>query len=311
MDKREELEAQAITLVESDNAFTRKARLLQTKKRKESGALPGFRGTRRYGNLAEDGLTTNRNFLNEKIFNYAKYRVATKEHYETIAESRMFCNFLSSQPMAFNLFYPMMDIIKTSDGRKRLAKVVSNLLDKENSLCIDEIKEVGLEFIPDYYKDCLNDKTAMDACFRYVTTAGKKGIIAIETKYTDCLGTNEASNVAPAREAAKRVGDLFKEDALKSITEGRTKMTQVYRNFLLTEMVRLYEGLDESLSIVLAPKENTSNKADEKALKDSLVEDKKYKFQVLTLETFVEAMIEAFPEESIFEEFRKRYLEFE
>ena len=96
-----------------------------------------------------------------------------------------------------------MEIVKCDEGKCRLANVISHLVDKCNILNIEKITEVGIEFIPDYYECCLNDKTAMDAFLRYVTYDGIKGIIAIETKYTDTLGKNQASDSSWAINAAQ------------------------------------------------------------------------------------------------------------
>ena len=303
--------------VESDNAFTRKARLLQAIRRYQSGAACGSfvkdSITYYHPNLAKDGHITGCNFLNHEIFEYAKYRIENKKPYETIREDRLFNNFLSSQPMAFNLFFPLMEIVKYEDGQIILANIVSNLVDKDKNLDIERIVEVGIEFIPDYYKLCLNDKTAMDAYFGYVTATGKKGIIAIETKYTDKLGENQASKPTFAITTATEregIAKLFTTQAKEEILNGNTELSQVYRNFLLTETVRLYEHLDDSLSIVIAPKENTSNKTDEDQLITDLNEEYKYKFQVIDLESFVDALMKGFPEKHIFQKFRHRYLDF-
>ena len=304
--------------VESDNGFTRKARLLQAIRRYQSGADCGSfekDGVIYYHpNLAKDGQITGCNFLNHEIFEYAKYRIAYKKSYETIRDDRLFNNFLSSQPMAFNLFFPLMKIVQSKNGQKKLAKMVSNLVDNNKNLNIDRIVEVGIEFIPYYYEFCLNDKTAMDAYFRFFTADGKKGIIAIETKYTDVLGDNQASKPTLAIETATErdgVAQLFTTQTKEKILNGETKLSQVYRNFLLTETVRLNEHLDDSLSIVIAPKENTSNKEDEDQLSKALNEENKYKFQVIELETFVKALMISFPKEHIFQQFWHRYLDFE
>ena len=300
--------------VASDNTFTRKARILQSIRRWQTGAKEGYRaykGEKTYhGNLVENGQETGVNFLHHEIFDYVKKRISEKKPYETIEENRMMNNFLSSQPMAFNLFYPLMLIVECEEGQSKLATVVNTLL--HDSVKIDKVTKVGLEFIPSYYKQCLNDKTAMDAFFRFVTDDGKTGIIAIETKYTDVFGQHEARNPLPAREATQREGikQLFNEDALEEIKLGMIKLNQVYRNFLLTECVRVQEHLDYSLSIVLAPQDNVSNKEDETKLIKILKDEYKYKFQAITLENFVEALIKEFPEESIFKRFRHRYLDF-
>ncbi|MBR6031490.1 MAG: hypothetical protein IKP36_05950 [Bacteroidaceae bacterium] len=303
--------------VKTDNAFTRKARLLQAIRRwqthAESGSFTRKGITYYHPNLAKDGQISGCNFLHHEIFEYAKYRTKNKKAYETIGEDRLFNNFLSSQPMAFNLFFPLMEIITCDEGKRRLANVVSSLVDKNDILNIEQITEVGIEFIPDYYNHCLNDRTAMDAFFRYVTKNGKKGIIAIETKYTDILGTNQASDPSLAvKTATEREGisHVFTKEGKERIAAGKIKLSQVYRNLLLTEAVRLYEQLDESLSIIISPQENTSNEKDEKQLSDILNEKYKYKFQVISLESFVEAIIAEFPDEDIFQKFHHRYLDF-
>lgn len=305
-----------ICFADSDNAFTRKARMLQTIKRKWSGAEVGFvmkDGKKvEYGNLALDGKEVNRNFLSDEIFQYAKKRVedAKLKPYETIAEDRLFCNFLSSQPMAFNLFWPLTQLVEHEDAQVTLAEMLKTLLSGDSVEQMERVTEVGIEYIPDYWEKCLHDKTAMDAYFKFQRYDGKKGIIAIETKYTDRLGTNEARNVNPAIMVANELKDVFTTQGLADINSRKIKITQVFRNFLLTEKVRLTEeSFDDSLSIIITPEENTSNKADEKRLHDALAENYQYKFQVVTLEDFVLSLKKFFPEEPLFEEFFKRYLE--
>jgi len=304
--------------VESDDKFTRKARLLQSIRRDQTGAEPGYvenKGVRTYhGNLAIDGLKVNRNFLSDAIYAEAKRRVDNKDQNETIEKKRLFCNLLSSQPMAFNLFCPLIDLIQTTDGKGKLAEVVRELLDPTNQLHITAIYKIGIEFIPAYSNKCLNDKTAMDAYMLFETFEGKKGIIAIETKYTDHLGSNEAKKWLPGLQATQKEGIscLFTPEAHLQIEARRIKLTQVFRNFLLAECVRLYdqEHLDESLSIILAPKDNNSNQKDIKSLEDALTPEAKYKFKTLTLENFVKALQRKFPDMEIFNDFYHRYLDF-
>lgn len=303
--------------VNTDNAFTKKARLLQAVRRWQTGAECGYvdkKGVRYYNpNLALNGEQTGCNFLHHDIFEYAKYRVENKKKYETIEKNRLFNNFLSSQPMAFNLFFPLMEIVKNEEGQRRLGFAISNLLDYSNILKINSITEVGIEFIPEYRKDCLNDKTAMDAFLRYVTTDGKKGIIAIETKYTDSLGSNQASNPLLAIETATKrngISQIFTVKGKEKILKEEIKLSQLYRNFLLTETVRLHEKLDNSISIIIAPKDNTYNKQSEEHLTEILTDEYKYKFQVKPLESFVEAIINEFQDKEIFQRFRHRYLDF-
>ena len=237
-----------------------------------------------------------------------------KKAYETINEDRLFNNFLSSQPMAFNLFVPLMSIVHTDEGKSKLAKVVAEHIINSDSSAFNKITEVGIEFIPPYYSECLNDKTAMDAYFMYERTDGKHGLIAIETKYTDILGTNPASNPSFAiRQATENIGisQLLTNEGIEGITKRDIKLSQVYRNFLLTETVRLHEHLDDSISIILSPKENISNEEDERSLIAILKDEYKYKFQSVTLESFVSALIREFPDTDLFQRFENRYLDFE
>lgn len=303
--------------VNTDNAFTKKARILQAVRRWQTCSECGYvekKGVRYYHpNLALNGEQTGCNFLHHEIFEYAKTRVANKKKNETIERNRLFNNFLSSQPMAFNLFYPLMIIVKNKEGKRRLGSIMADLLDKNNILKIDYIDEIGIEFIPDYYKSCLNDKTAMDAFFRYVTTNGDSGIIAIETKYTDILGHNQASDPSIAIKTATEIDDIskiFTAEGKEKICNRNIELSQVYRNLLLTETVRLFEKLNNSISIIIAPKDNIYNKQEEQQLQGILTEEYKYKFQVISLESFVDTIIREFPKEEIFQKFYHRYLDF-
>jgi len=87
----------------SDNAFTRKARLLQSMYRVEIGEEEGFGPTRaskrKYGNMISGGEVSGKNFLMKETFEYAKVRVANKRENETIDGFRLFNKLLS-------LFHP-------------------------------------------------------------------------------------------------------------------------------------------------------------------------------------------------------------
>lgn len=68
---------------ESDNAFTKKARLLQSMYRVELGEEEGIGPTKnsgqKYGNMICGGEVSGKNFLMKETFEYAKERVKTKE----------------------------------------------------------------------------------------------------------------------------------------------------------------------------------------------------------------------------------------
>ena len=182
-----------------------------------------------YGNYISNGENPKdgcwKNFLTEFAFNYAKERVnpENKKPYETIESDRLFNNLLSSQPMAFNLFCPLRQMREKSP--ETATKVIKAALP---SYSIHEVTDVDLEFIPENYKDLTGDKSAMDAIIRVEDEQGKKGFIAIETKYSENLGTNAAYDRDENGQKIPRVKTIeavkklrcFKPDIEKQIVEG-------------------------------------------------------------------------------------------
>ena len=306
-----------------DSKFVAKCRKLQSIYRVEIGEdIRPYRD--RYGNLhyygnyisngeiAKDGCQ--KNFLTEKAFNYAKERVnpKNKKPYETIESDRLFNNLLSSQPMAFNLFCPLSQMHEESP--ETATKVIKAALP---GYPIHKVTEVDLEFIPKEYKDLTGDKSAMDAIIRFEDEHGKKGFIAIETKYSENLGANAAydkdenGKKIPRAKSIEAVKELncFTPDVEKSIMKGTTPLTQIYRNFLLSEMYGHKEGL-LSYSIILAPKRHPSTKRELDSLTNGLCDEYKEKIEEINLEDFVNRIISVCPEEykSVFERFHDRYL---
>ena len=309
-----------------DSKFVAECRKLQSIYRVEIGEeirpyTDRYGNLHYYGNYISNGENPKegcwKNFLTEKAFNYAKERVnpKNKKPYETIESDRLFNNLLSSQPMAFNLFCPLRQMLEESP--EIATKVIKTALP---SYPIHKVTEVDLEFIPENYKDLTGDKSAMDAIIRFVGTNGKIGFIAVETKYSENLGTNTAydrdenGNKTPRKQSLKAVQELncFTPDVEKSIMKGTTPLTQIYRNFLLSEMYGHKECL-LSYSIILAPKNHTSTKRELESLTNGLREEYKNKIEEINLEDFVERIISVCPVEyaTIFERFYDRYLNFD
>ena len=312
--------------------FTLKCRELQGAYRERMGEPMGVgpwppenKKSRPQINMLVDGKKTGKNFVNEFTFNYAKYRVENKQHNETIDEYRLFNNMLSSQPMAFNLFCPFRQMLE--DGK---VETVSNIFkaifpDKH----IGEVTEVGLEFLHKKIENYLNDCTAMDAIVRYKDTDGKPAFIAIETKYTDVLGENTSGRkTAKYDEWIKRIG-MFKPDTeaelirsakaaktakdakeLKQILKGMKVVTQIYRNFLLTECYGIKEGANRCYSVVLAPAQHPTTEHEVASLKDELKPEYQYKISALSLEDFIERTFKVCPErdKAPFLYFKERYI---
>lgn len=275
----------------------------------EEGFGPTRNSKRKYGNMISGGEVSGKNFLMKETFEYAKERVEKKKKektVETIDGFRLFNNLLSSQPMAFNMFYPLMSLLKQDPAKVTLA--VRSVF---KNLPVFEVTEIGLEFIPTPIEKYTNDKSAMDAHIRFVDNKGGKHIIAIETKYTDILGVNEASHCEEQKQLLIDTG-LFNPDFEELLKGGKVKLTQIYRNLLLTERYRMVEGLKDSYSVVLSPKEHPSTQEEISSVTEYLKPEYAYKLSAVSLEDFVDAMIQYLPEyyAQVYERFRGRYLSF-
>lgn len=295
----------------SDNAFTRKARLLQSMYRveigEEEGVGPTKNSKRKYGNMICGGEASGKNFLTKETFEYAKERVMNRKEDETIDEFRLFNNLLSSMPMAFNLFYPLMLLLKRDPAVVTLA-----IRSAFKNIPVFEVVEIGLEFIPTPIAEYTKDKSAMDAYIKFMDEKGGKHIIAIETKYTDVLGVNEASHCEEQKQMLIDTG-LFNAEFESLLMGGKVKLTQIYRNFLLTERYRIKNELRDSYSVVLSPKEHPSTEKEIKSVTRYLKPEYAYKLRAVTLEEFVEVLIQMLPEyyAQVYERFKERYLNFE
>lgn len=297
----------------SDNPFTAKARLLQSIWRVENGLEIGIGPEENsvdhngqpsfYGNMIKDGGSTGRNFFYNETFDYAQWRVSKRLPKETIGEYRLFNNLMSSMPMAFNLFHPLMML--HTQNPAAVDKMMQNAFP---DLPIYKIKEIGLEYIPTPIEQYTNDKSAMDSFITFYDKEGGEHIIAIETKYTDSLGTNKAKDNALKTQFAIESG-LFTEEGINQI---KTNCTQIYRNFLLAAKFRGVNRLKDSYSIILAPKDHPSTEKEINSLKKYLKNEYNYKLTDYKLEDFVSALKENCPVENMdwLEWFEDRYLNF-
>ena len=303
--------------------FTQKCRKLQGGYRERMGEPMGVgphlkKGTPQI-NMLVDGDKTGKNFVNEFTFNYAKRRVEKKQPHETIDEYRLFNNMLSSQPMAFNLFCPFIEMRQQGKG-DIVSRIFQNIFPDKY---ISEVTEVELEYLDTDIKKYLNDNTAMDAIVRYKDTDGKPAFIAIETKYTDVLGENTSRKSDVLYDVwIKRIG-MFKPETeaelLKSAEAAKDKnkkldgmkvVTQIYRNFLLTECYGINEGASRCYSVVLAPAQHPTTEKEVASLRNELKPEFQNKISAISLEYFIAKTLEICPDDnkSPFEYFKERYI---
>ena len=292
-----------------DTKYVELCRRMQSIYRQEIGLpIAPYKG-HMYGNYISNGKESGANFLADYIHAHALERIRNKRPYEMIQEDRLFNNLLSSQPMAFNLFCPLQKL-------RSEAPQVATIAIKAALPCYDIalVKEVALEFIPEKYKDITGDKSAMDAIIRYVDSEGKNCFIAIETKYSESLGANEAKDDV-TKEKERRVAvelGVFRDEAAEKIASGDVPLTQIYRNFLLSEAYGKRSGL-RSYSIILSPGIHPSTEREVDSLLPELKEEYAEKLRIVHLEDFVDALIANTPEEysSLFDRFKSRYLDFD
>lgn len=299
-----------------DSKFVADCRQLQSMYRVEvNEAIRPYKGRDGkiyyYGNYIAGGEKSGKNFLTEYAFRYAQERITCRKKYETIEEDRLFNNLLSSQPMAFNLFCPLREMLeKSPEAATAAIKAALPMYP------IHSVTDVDLEFIPKDYDKLSGDKSAMDAIIRFMNESGKKSFIAIETKYSENLGTNVALEKGTNKPRAKSLETVrqlkcFEPYIEDRITEGQLKLTQIYRNFLLSESYGSKYRLD-SYSIILAPADHPSTEKEVDSLRKELREEYKHKIDSISLEDFVARLLTNCPEEykDVFERFEDRYLEF-
>lgn len=291
-------------------SFTRQCRELQSRYRESIGEPMGVGPLRTSKNLQismiAGGEESGKNFLTPFAFEYAKQRVAGKQKNETIEEYRLFNNLLSSQPMAFNLFCPLIQLMH-EDKEAIVTQIVQAIFP---TIAIGRVTEVDLEYLHTDIENYLGDKTAMDAIIRYQDPSGRPCIIAIETKYTDVLGENSASRTERQKALISQL-HYFQPEAEAQLLDGRKAISQIYRNFLLAECYRINEPAHEAYSVILAPQDHPTTQQEVASLRGELKEEYRYKVLDITLEYFVDRTLTVCPPASQkpFLAFKERYLQ--
>ena len=276
--------------------FKEKCRARQGAFREEIGEPMGVgpwrSSTQKHTNMITNGEVTGKNFVNQFAFEYAKKRVANKQKNERIDEFRLFNNMLSSQPMAFNLFCPFIQMLE--EGKTELVSSIFKAIFPD--MGIKEVTEVGLEYLHTDVENYLNDRTAMDAIIRYIDTDGKQSFVAIETKYTDVLNSIKGGVKARYKEWVKRLG-VFKPETEEALLHGTKPVSQIYRNFLLTESYGVMEKAARYYSVVLSPAQHPTTQKEVASLRDELKPEYQYKVFSVSLEDFIEKALTVCPAE--------------
>ena len=272
--------------VKSDTDFVAKCRLKQSEYRarilcEEYGVGPTPNSVTKYGNYLIDGEKTGKNFVSPAAFQYAKQRVVDKVICPelTIDEFRLFNNMMSSQPLCFNLFSDLRELLLVRP--EECSSVTKELFSELN--WIESVLYVGVEFIPVPIEKYLDDKTAFDAIIVTQDKAGKHGLIAIETKYTDILGENTSAR-NDKKNALIQESKLFSADAVKRLK--REGYKQIYRNYLLAYAYASFNKFKYFCNVIVSPKADELSHQEISEVRSSLSKNPENIFKI-DLEEFV------------------------
>ena len=297
----------------SDSPFVAKARFLQSWYRvnklsqKDYGFGPEECSHSKYGNILVNGEHTGSNFLLPEIFEYARHRTKFLKNGETLKEYRLFNNMLSSQPMCFNLFYPLKSLFE------RDAVKASNILRAcFPALEIQLALSLDIEYLPYPISEYLNDRTAFDAMLIYKSATGERNILAIETKYVESLGLN------PSSQAGRKLQEILVNNCNMFNARGKKINSeegfgQLGRNFLLAEKFREQNRLDKAFAVVISPEENVSSIGEIKNFHSLMHPTFYHHLFATTLEEIVKQIRNSAPKSLTpwIDQFEKRYLGFD
>jgi hypothetical protein len=213
----------------SDAPFTARMRLHQSWWRASvlkapHGYGPTASSQARYGNMLDaEGGALGLNFLTPQIFAVAMRRLA--EGRGTIEPFRLQHNLLSSQPMCFNLFGPLVA------QPERATRLVRALVGDD----VARVRCVAIEWAPEPATEYLADRTAFDAMVEYERRDGSVALLGIETKLTDSF-SQKPYDGEPYRRWMRSPRSPFRAEAASEVA--KPMHNQVWRNHLLALAAR-------------------------------------------------------------------------
>lgn len=242
---------------DSDSSLTKKYRKLQSEYRAAVlkvpfGYGPNENSENKYGNMLSEGDKTGFNFISDAAFKFAKQKVLDKQINKnmTIDEFRLFNNMLSSMPMCFNLFADLRELLLTNQND--VSTIIKSMFKEIN--WIKNVTYIDVEFIPLPISLYTDDKSAFDAIILVEDSKGKKGLISIETKYTDLLGSNSSSKISLKNKIIEE-NKIFDLELVKLLKEKGYQ--QIHRNYLLTYVYAKKNRFDYFTNVVISPKDDS------------------------------------------------------
>ncbi|MBN9458133.1 MAG: hypothetical protein J0I54_15985 [Bosea sp.] len=234
-----------------DHRFRSAARLLQSIWRQDR-ELPigsykvGAKRKKLGSRISPAAARAGANFMLPAIAWLVRRELAYREPAAMIDEARLYGNLLSSMPMAFNVFGLLkLDLAFAS---RVLAELFPDLSGAK-------VHAVLFEHSPGRGDPALTgDHSAFDVFLHYETPAGRKGFIAIETKYTESC-QEPVPAIRPRYNDLADVSGLFVEPQKPALRTNPYQ--QLFREHLLAQAMLMRADFDEGRFVVIAPRLNT------------------------------------------------------
>lgn len=288
-----------------DTRFRAAARLLQALWREDRdlpiGTHVGEDGkARKLGSrISEAAGLAGGNFLTPEIARVTRRQVAYREMGAMIDEGRLYTNLLSSMPLAFNLFAPLVQNHERSTGY--LSALIPGYL--------GFVTKLRFEHSPGRASPhFLADHTAFDVFFDYFDVAhGKRGFVAIEVKYSESL-REPVPQMRPRYDEVSAISGLFRDPAAPALRAN--PLQQLWREHMLAQCMVDNNLYDEGYFVVIAPAANHHVQAGVAEYQSHLAEpaEDKVRFVNLTLDDVVESIRESAPDHAA--ALHRRYLDF-
>lgn len=180
-------------------------------------------------NAMAEGQATRDNFLTHRVALAVDAALTTRDSASggIVDERRLYCNLLSSQPLAFNFFGHLTADLNLA------TRVLTPLFGLEGA----EVVAIHFEFAPGRPA---GDNSAFDVAVEY-KRAGRRGLVGVECKYTDTFSPTEYKREAYVQ--LYETGSSTFNESYDTLTSSR--YNQLFRNQLVGEGLRRRGDFDE------------------------------------------------------------------
>ncbi len=234
-----------------DHRFRSAARLLQSIWRQDRELPIGSYkvGTKRKklgSRISPAAARAGANFMRPAIAWLVRRELAYREPAAMIDEARLYANLLSSMPLAFNVFGLLK--LDLSFASRVLVELFPDLDGAK-------VQAILFEHSPGRGDPALTgDHSAFDVFLRYETPAGRKGFVAIETKYSESC-QEPVPAIRPRYDDLADASGLFIDPSKPALRTNPCQ--QVFREHLLAQAMLMRGDYDEGRFVVIAPRLNT------------------------------------------------------